>query len=64
MYLAAAPLQRMYHDPSDRPASFNDLPNPEGDWQDNYGKKQTKYNAALGASAAFFLGTIIYVSRI
>lgn len=53
----------MYHDPADRPASYNDLPHPEGKWEDNYGLKQRKYNAALAGSAIFLVGTILYVSH-
>lgn len=53
----------MYHDPSDRPGSYNDLPNPEGDWRENYQKKQSKYNAALGGATAFLVATIVYVSH-
>lgn len=44
------------------PASFNQLPQPEGDWQQNYEKKQQKYNGILGASALFFVGTFFFVS--
>lgn len=43
------------------PASFNQLPQPEGDWTDNHNKKQTKYNSALAASAVFFVATIAFV---
>lgn len=43
------------------PASFNQLPQPEGSWQENYNKKQNKYNAIMGASAAFFFGTLAFV---
>lgn len=45
------------------PASYNQLPQPEGDWQEAYDKKQKKYNAFLGVSAAFFVGTIVFVSN-
>lgn len=44
------------------PASFNQLPQPEGDWTENYDKKQRKYNSILAASAVFFAATIGYVS--
>lgn len=57
-----APLQRMYHG-THRPPSYNDLPQPEGDWQENYQKKQKKYNAFLGASIVALVGTITYVRK-
>lgn len=44
------------------PASFNQLPHPEGDWTENHQKKQTKYNSVLGGAAVFFAGTLLYVS--
>lgn len=62
-YFTVAPVQRMYHDPSDRPASYNDLPHPEGDWRENYNKKQSKYNATLAGATVFLVATIAYVSH-
>lgn len=44
------------------PASFNQLPNPEGDWTENHQKKQSKYNAVLGVAVAVFAGTVLFVS--
>lgn len=44
------------------PASFNQLPQPEGDWAENHNKKQQKYNGILAASALFFVGTFAFVS--
>lgn len=44
------------------PASFNQLPQPEGDWTENHQKKQTKYNAVLAASVLFFAATFGFVS--
>lgn len=43
------------------PASFNQLPQPEGSWQENFQKKQAKYNTIMGASAAFLVGTLAFV---
>lgn len=63
--LVVAPITRLehhYRDPLERPPSYNDLPQPEGDWTDAYQKKQFKYNSILGASVAFLVGTIIFVS--
>lgn len=45
------------------PASFNQLPHPEGDWTENHGQKQKKYNLVLAAATAFFAGTVIFVSE-
>lgn len=64
-FFPVAPLQqRLYHSPTEigPPASFNQLPHPEGDWTDNHNKKQTKYNAILAASAVFFAATFGFVS--
>lgn len=44
------------------PASFNQLPQPEGDWSENHNKKQQKYNAVLAAAALFFAATFGFVS--
>lgn len=44
-----------------RPASFNDLPIPEGDWQEAHQQQQSKYNAQLAGSVLFFVGIIAYV---
>lgn len=44
------------------PASYNQLPQPEGSWQENHDRQQIKYNATLIASAVFFAGTFIFVS--
>lgn len=60
--------QRFSHDhgPSPKeigpPASFNQLPHPEGDWTESHGKKQTKYNAILAGSVLFFAATFGFVS--
>lgn len=61
--MVAAPSPRVYDDPQDRPGSLNDVPQPEGDWEENYHKKQSKYNAALAGAAIFFVGTLTYVSN-
>lgn len=45
------------------PASFNQLPQPEGDWAENHAAKQKKYNMILAASAAFLGGTLLFVSE-
>lgn len=44
------------------PASFNQLPQPEGDWKENHARKQRKYNAILLASATFLAFTFGFVS--
>lgn len=45
------------------PASFNQLPQPEGDWTENYNKKQQKYNGILAGAAVFFVATFTFVSQ-
>lgn len=42
---------------------MNDLPVPEGDWQEAHQKKQSKYNAVLAGSFLFFIGTFSYVNH-
>lgn len=43
-------------------ASYDQLPQPEGDWKQNHDQKQRKYNAILLGSALFFAGTFVFVS--
>lgn len=45
------------------PASFDQLPQPEGDWNQANAKKQSKYNMVLGASVLFFGATMAFVSK-
>lgn len=45
-----------------RVPSHNDLPVPQGDWQENYQKTQARYNAQLIASIVLFGSVIGYVS--
>lgn len=47
-----------------RPASFNDLPVPEGDWQEAHQQQQSKYNAQLAGSILLFVGIVAYVRPI
>lgn len=44
-----------------RVASFNDLPVPEGDWQEHHQQKQARYNAQLAGSILLFAGVVAYV---
>lgn len=62
--LVVAPITRGYQLDTSyaRFPSFNDLPQPEGSWQENHDRKQQKYNAALGASIIGLVLTIAYVS--
>lgn len=68
LFSVAAMQQRFSHDHGHStkeigpPASFNQLPHPEGDWAENHGKKQTKYNAIMAGSALFFAATFGFVS--
>lgn len=68
MFSVAPVQQRFSHDhfvsqkEIGPPASFNQLPHPEGDWTENHQKKQTKYNAILAGAAVFFAATFGFVS--
>lgn len=42
--------------------SHNDLPVPQGDWQEHYQKTQARYNTQLAASVVLLGGIIAYVS--
>lgn len=42
---------------------MNDLPVPEGDWQEQFQQKQSKNNAILAGSVLFFVGIVGYVSQ-
>ena len=42
--------------------TLNDLPVPQGDWQEYHKQRNTKWNALLAASAAFFGLTMFVVS--
>lgn len=61
---AVAPITRAYQlDTSyTRWATFNDLPQPEENWEQANRKKQQKYNATLAASIVSFIATYFYVS--
>lgn len=43
---------------------MNDLPVPQGDWQEAYQKKQAKYNAVLVAGIAMLATAIGLVSNL
>ena len=38
-------------------STLNDIPIPEGSWQEDYNKRNAKWNMILGASVVFFLAT-------
>lgn len=40
---------------------MNDLPVPRGDWQEEYDRRNRKYNGILAAGIAIFVGTITVV---
>ena len=44
-------------------ATLNDLPVPKGDWQEDYNKRNSKYNLHLGISTGFLLFTLFFVSH-
>lgn len=39
-------------------STLNDIPVPEGSWQEHYDKRNAKWNMMLGASFVFFVGTL------
>jgi len=41
--------------------TLNDIPVPEGSWQEYYDKRTSKWNMLLGASIVFFAGTMFVV---
>ena len=44
-------------------ATISDIPVPQGDWKEDYKKKNSKWNALLAASTAFFGITVFLVSN-
>ncbi|XP_031640984.1 uncharacterized protein LOC116352484 [Contarinia nasturtii] len=59
-----APVQKRFSSKDiGPPASFNQLPQPEGDWTDNHSKKQTKYNGILAGAALFFAATFGFMKH-
>ncbi|CAD7080965.1 unnamed protein product [Hermetia illucens] len=58
----AGALSRAYHGGHHKVATMNDLPVPQGDWQEAYQKKQAKYNAVLVAGIAM-LATAIGLAK-
>lgn len=47
-----------------KPPSMDDLPVPQGSWQQAHNKKQASYNLQLAACLAFTVLTLVVVSRI
>ena len=44
-------------------STLNDIPVPEGSWQENYDKRNARWNMMLGASFVFFVGTMFVVCK-
>ena len=42
-------------------ATLNDIPVPEGSWQENYNQRNAKWNKILAASVVFFTGSVYAV---
>lgn len=42
--------------------TLNDIPVPQGSWQEDYDKRNAKWNMMLGASVAFFVVSM-YVTK-
>ena len=45
-------------------ATLNDIPIPEGSWQEHYDMRNAKWNKMLAASAVFFVGTMVVVCKL
>jgi len=45
-------------------STLNDIPIPEGSWQEHYDKRNAKWNMMLGASFAFFAVTLYVVCKL
>lgn len=54
-------MSRAYHDANHKPQTMDDLPVPQGDWQDEYARKNRTYNAVLFAGIAILATTISVV---
>lgn len=50
----------LYSVPDTGPARMNDLPVPQGSWQDHYAKQQGSFYRQMAISGIFFVGTIVY----
>lgn len=44
-----------------KPVTMDELPKFVGPWEENYAKRQTKYNVQLAAAVAFFTATCLVV---
>uniref|UniRef100_A0A0K8TPI7 Putative conserved plasma membrane protein n=1 Tax=Tabanus bromius TaxID=304241 RepID=A0A0K8TPI7_TABBR len=53
-----AALTRTYHGGHHKVATMNDLPVPQGDWQEHYQKLQSKYNAILATGVVMLLAAV------
>ncbi|KAF4532279.1 hypothetical protein B566_EDAN007251 [Ephemera danica] len=55
----AAGPRRSYHAPAGhfKVPTINELPVPQGSWQESFNSKQRKYNMHLIGGISFFLGT-------
>ncbi|KAG7207286.1 hypothetical protein KM043_008956 [Ampulex compressa] len=53
---------RSYHLPENyKPPHMNDLPVPQGSWQEHYNAKQARYNVQLIGGVVVFAGTVTYM---
>lgn len=53
-----------YHGGHHKHSTMDDLPVPSGDWQEQYSRNNTKYNATLLTGILILAGTIGFVSNI
>jgi len=45
-------------------ATLNDIPIPEGSWQEDYNKRNAKWNMILGASVVCFAASVYAVCMV
>ncbi|TDG52975.1 hypothetical protein AWZ03_000518 [Drosophila navojoa] len=58
---AGAMSRAAYHGGHHKHSTMDDLPVPAGDWQEQYSRNNTKYNATLLTGILILAGTIGFV---
>ncbi|XP_043276368.1 uncharacterized protein COX7B [Venturia canescens] len=56
---------RQYHDEAAnyKPGTMDELPIPQGSWQQQYDSKQTLYNMQLAFGILYAVGSIYYITQ-
>jgi len=53
---------RAYHAPAEfKPGTMDELPIPQGSWQQYYDNKQKSYNLQLAFGVVYFVSTMTYI---